>query len=503
MKKIIHLNDLISLRKINKNLTIGLAHGVFDLFHYGHLLHLKKAKEQCDILVVSVTSDKFVNKAPNRPYYNLKKRIEFLSSINLVDYVVASDYESAKEIIDNLKPNFYFKGSEYANYKKDFTGKISKEINLIKKYNGKVVFTNEPVLSSSYLINNFFSTLKEDLKEFIIKNKKKLNFEKVIKNYEFIKKQKVLVIGDSIIDEYIFSEALSKSPKEQIISVKQIDKEVYNGGILATVNHVSNFCENVTLVTLMGQGYSENKKYIKKINSNVRKKIFYEKNFKTIIKTRYLDNDNKKIFQKTNQDYFLMDKTIENKIMKYLKKNLKLFDQVIINDFGHGLLSDKIVNILQKKSKNLCINAQTNSANHGYNYISKYSKSFYISVDEPEARLATKKKFEKTSTLFNSLKKQINYKICSITFGKNGTRISDSNQSYFIPSISDRVIDTMGAGDAYFALTSIFSKFLKKDLLLLGLIGNVAGAIKIQYLGHRDFVNSKKFLGYLKTLLNI
>ena len=49
--KVTNFEDLTRLRKIFKNKKIGLAHGVFDLFHYGHLLHLEKAKSMCDILI--------------------------------------------------------------------------------------------------------------------------------------------------------------------------------------------------------------------------------------------------------------------------------------------------------------------------------------------------------------------------------------------------------------------------------------------------------------------
>ena len=234
-----------------------------------------------------------------------------------------------------------------------------------------------------------------------------------------------------------------------------------------------------------------------------QKKNFILSNNKTNIKTRYLDNDNKKIFQKTNNDFFLLDKKIENNILNYLKKNLSKFDQIIVNDFGHGLFTEKIIKTLTKFSNKLCVNVQTNSANNGYNFITKYKKAFYISVDEPEARLATRKRLQDVNTLFKILEKKINFNICSITLGKKGTKVYSKDKFTYIPSISERPIDTMGAGDAYFAISSLFSKYLKKNIITLGLIGNIAGALKIQYLGHRDYVQSKKLLGYLKTLLNI
>ena len=107
--------------------------GYFDLLHYGHILHLKKAKEQCDILIVSITSSEFVNKGPNRPYYSNKKRLEIMSSLEIVDFVILSNEKTAKTILGTLKPNFYFKGDEYEDISKDYTKNIIKEINVLKK----------------------------------------------------------------------------------------------------------------------------------------------------------------------------------------------------------------------------------------------------------------------------------------------------------------------------------------------------------------------------------
>ena len=67
------------LKKIKKKIV--LCHGVFDVIHAGHISHFKSAKKFGDILIVSVTGDKFVNKGFNRPIFNLNDRKKILSEL--------------------------------------------------------------------------------------------------------------------------------------------------------------------------------------------------------------------------------------------------------------------------------------------------------------------------------------------------------------------------------------------------------------------------------------
>ena len=93
-KKIILIDDLKKkLQKFGKK--ISLVHGVFDIFHIGHKRHFEVAKSMADILVVSLTTDRFVNKGPSRPIFNQDLRAEMISFFEVVDYVVLSNYESA------------------------------------------------------------------------------------------------------------------------------------------------------------------------------------------------------------------------------------------------------------------------------------------------------------------------------------------------------------------------------------------------------------------------
>ena len=85
---------------MKKNKKIVLCHGVFDLVHPGHLNYLKKAKQLGDILIVSVTSDKYVNKGPGRPVFDIHQRISFLADLKFVDKVYESKDYTAEKVIE-------------------------------------------------------------------------------------------------------------------------------------------------------------------------------------------------------------------------------------------------------------------------------------------------------------------------------------------------------------------------------------------------------------------
>ena len=176
MKNKIHnintLSKILKKKRENGN-KIVLCHGVFDLVHFGHIAHFKRSKSFGDILVVTITADKFVNKGPNRPYFSQDLRKNFLSNIDLIDYVSEVNSPSAIEAIRKLKPNFYSKGKEYKNLNKDITSKIKNEISELKKQNGKIVYTDDVTFSSSKILNDLEVLLSpQQLKE--VRNIKKM-----------------------------------------------------------------------------------------------------------------------------------------------------------------------------------------------------------------------------------------------------------------------------------------------------------------------------------------
>jgi rfaE bifunctional protein nucleotidyltransferase chain/domain len=123
-KKIYSLNTLaskISQLKSQGN-TIILCHGVFDLLHIGHIKYFEEAKSFGSTLIVTITPDRFVNKGSERPVFSEKYRAEAIAALGSVDYVSINEWPTAIETIKLIKPDYYVKGPDYKDYKKDVTG---------------------------------------------------------------------------------------------------------------------------------------------------------------------------------------------------------------------------------------------------------------------------------------------------------------------------------------------------------------------------------------------
>ena len=255
MKKIHTLDNLAKIvsKLKNKSKSVVLCHGVFDLLHVGHIKHLKKAKSLGDKLVVTITADRFVNKGPGKPLFNEKLRAEAIAALEMVDFVAINENSTAINTIKAIKPSIYCKGKDYINLKDDVTGEIKNELKELKKYNGKVVFTQELTFSSSRLINSETNFYSDKHKKNIKKIKQVYSFKNIKKTVEDFDKLKVLVIGETIIDQYNFCEAIGKSGKEPILVLKEINTENYLGGVLAIAKNLNEFSKNITILSMIGE----------------------------------------------------------------------------------------------------------------------------------------------------------------------------------------------------------------------------------------------------------
>lgn len=483
----------------HKEKTIVHCHGVFDQLHPGHIRHLEAAKHEGDVLVVTVTPDRFVNKGPGRPVFYEALRAESIAALECVDYVAINEWPTAVEAIMKLKPHIYVKGSDYIHRENDPTGGIYKEEEAVKSIGGRIHFTNELSFSSTELLNRSFSVYPEQARKFLEEFRSRYSANDIIQHLRDLGKMKVMVIGDAIIDEYHYCEPMGKSPKDSVITTRYLHEEAFAGGALAAANHIAGFCECVHLITLLGAENSREEFIQSHLRSNVKAKFFYHEDAPTPIKRRYIDPFLDKIFAVYYLNNSDLSPYYESEICNYIDANIQKYDVVLIADFGHGFIGPQIIELVCNKARFLAVTAQTNSANVGFNLITKYPRADYICLDSLELRLACHDKFGELKALVPRI--GLDCDNVAITRGNEGSLTYSSRDGFFeIPALTDRAMDRLGAGDAYLAVTTpcIASGY---PMELAGFIGNAVGALQVQIIGNKEPVEPSALFKFIKALL--
>jgi len=498
---------LDTLGKVVSNLkkqwkTIVHCHGVFDLMHPGHIMHFEAAKKQGDILVVTITQDQHVNKGLGRPVFTQDVRARTIAALSIVDYVSINTHESATEALLKIRPDVYAKGDEYADESKDITGGITSERVAIESIGGRLHLTSEPTFSSSELLNHHFNVLSPDIKKFVDKFKKKYSAADIIGKMKKLESLKVLVIGETIIDEYHYCSPMGKSAKESVVASKYLREESFAGGVLACANHAAGFVKTIRLLSCLGKSNSREDFIRAHLKSPVSPKFVYDESRPTIVKRRYVwDPFLVKLFEVVFLDEKPIPVQTEKQVLSILEKELPKYDLVIVTDYGHGFITPSIVKKLSEKSKFLAVNTQTNSANIGFNLITKYPRADYVCIDDPEMRLAHHDRFGDIRDLVKKTAKQLKAKYITVTRGHLGSLVYSSKNGFAeTPILSKEIVDRIGAGDAFIAITAPCVS-LGFSPELVGFIGNAVGALAVRIVGNRTPIESVPLMKFITAIL--
>ncbi|MEI6242173.1 MAG: PfkB family carbohydrate kinase [Chlamydiota bacterium] len=478
------------------------CHGVFDLLHPGHIRHFKEAKNQGDKLVVTVTPDRFVNKGPGRPAFQENLRLESLASLEQIDCVVLNETSDAVYAIEKIKPNVYVKGKEYADASKDVTGKIVAEAEAVEKWGGSIFYTDDIVFSSSSLLNQHFSNMPPKTVEFLQKMKTLYSSEEVLEKIESLSDRTVVVIGDAIIDEYQYVEPLGQSGKGTHMVASHLDKEVFLGGSLIIANHLAQFVKKVYLITALGDDCIHQDFIRSTLYPNVEPCFVYHSKA-TLAKKRYIlkdGNNLSKLFETYTSNTSLLEESQTEQVIQLLQEKEKNAHYVLACDFGNGFTNPQIVDAIGSISSFLALNTQTNGGNRGFNCITNYRKADFISLNEPELRLAAQDRSSRLEGIASDIMGFMNASCLSATKGVHGVFCMENENHFYIPPFVTNSIDRVGAGDSYFALTSLcLSKGF--PLLLSGFIGSVAAALNVQVVGNRESIQKTSLCKFITRLL--
>ncbi len=478
------------------------CHGVFDLLHVGHLRYFEEAKALGDVLVVTLTTDRHVNKGPHRPAFKEQLRAEVLAGLACVDFVAINPAPTAVEAIAQLKPDVYVKGPDYKDSSKDVTGKILDEEAAVRAVGGRIAFTSGEVFSSTSLINQHMSVLPADVQDYLSGFGKRHAIGEILGYLERARDLKVLLVGEPIIDEYTYCEAIGKSSKEPTMVVKRLSSEKFAGGILAAANHVANFCDHVGVLTQLGTEESHESFIESKLHPNIRRIFLHRERSPTIVKRRLVENY---FFLKLMEIYELNDDPLtpeeDDAVCRALLEHVPRYDLVIVIDFGHSMLSDRARRIMRERAAFLAVNAQCNAGNLGHHALSAYPGVDYMTATEREIRIESRDRHGGIHGLTTEAFGKLGCRRLAVTRGKNGCLCCEEGGGLTeIPAVANKIVDRIGAGDAFLSVSALFAA-QNAPMDVVGFAGNAAGALAVATVANRDPIDRVAYIRQIESLL--
>ncbi len=281
--------------------------------------------------------------------------------------------------------------------------------------------------------------------------------------FENARHMKVLVVGETIVDEFIDVSYEGQSMKS-ICPVFKLEgtKTIQQGGAQAIANHIYDFVDQVEVIT----------------NTN-----------NEIVKSRYVDISDKKKHVEINK--------FDIKNFPAIDIDTNKYDAVIVADFGHGFC-DKL-----KINDGFHLMCQTNSNNFGFNRISKWKahKKKSACIDLREASLQVNKKILEPTEL--EIKKIFNYELNSehlfVTTGKQGSTYTNGTMYANRKSFKTEIVDTIGAGDTFFAFASLCASLdADSDKLL---VPSLAASLSTTWLCNEKSVTKETLLKHAAKYL--
>ncbi|MBC8232351.1 adenylyltransferase/cytidyltransferase family protein [bacterium] len=475
------------------------CHGVFDLLHIGHIRYLQKAKNLGDVLIVTVTPDHYVNKGPHRPAFPEKLRVEAIAALDCVDYVAINEWPTAVETIELLKPDIYAKGAEYRERR---TPEIIREEAAVASVGAEIAFIEDITSSSSHLINKYLSPFPEEVDNYLIKLSQSYSPVEILRYIEQAHSLRVLVVGETIIDEYYYCHSMSESSKAPILAMQYLSHERFAGGAVAIATHFAGFCSEVGLVSMLGTENSEEEWIKKNLKKNVNAFFLHKTDSSTIVKRRYRESYfNLPVFEIYTMNDTPLTNSDNKKLCAQLQKMLLQYDIVVVADYGHTMLTEQAIHILCEDTRFLSVNTQANAGNRGYHTISKYPRADYVCLAEQELRLECRSRSGDIHPMLQEVAHKLGAARAVVTQGGHGCLCYNKETGFCeAPALATRVVDRVGAGDAFLAITSLCA-VQKAPMEILAFLGNLAGAEAVATVGHRESLERLSLRRHVESLL--
>jgi rfaE bifunctional protein kinase chain/domain/rfaE bifunctional protein nucleotidyltransferase chain/domain len=508
--KVCNFKRLLQLRSEarEQKRTVVQCHGCFDIVHPGHIQYLQFAKAQGDLLIVSVSADPQVNKGADRPLIPDDLRASSLAALECVDYVYVNPHPTAVELLTELQPDVYVKGREYM---RNNDPRFLAERDTVTAHGGRVVFSSGDVIySSSALIGGMSAATFNDEKLRRYLGQYDLGGKNLLQLVNDFRGQKVVVVGDYILDRYHFCEPAAVAAESPMLSLRQIRTEDYDGGAGVVALHLAGLGASPSLVTALGHDAESNVVAGRLKRRGVTVSALHSRK-DLPLKRRYLA-DLTKVLKIDEGGGSVLDSEAEQLLADRILRAAEDASAVIFADFGYGLITptllERVMPTLRKRVRILTADVSGMRSN-----LLCFKNVDLLCPTEREVREALHDFSTGINNIVYSLLSHTGAKQALITLGKQGLLVFDQYRprnadeswerklrSEYLPALATHAIDPLGCGDALLA-TATLALAAGGSVHAAAYLGSVAAAFEAQRIGNQPITAEDLLTGLSVTAL--
>jgi rfaE bifunctional protein kinase chain/domain/rfaE bifunctional protein nucleotidyltransferase chain/domain len=496
-RKILTLDELLYRRASARadGRRVVHCHGCFDIVHPGHIRHLKFARAQGDILLVSITGDAGVNKGTGRPLIPQELRAENLAELDCVDWVCISPHATAVELLELVRPDIYIKGREYET---NNDPRFKAERQSVEDHGGRVVFSSgDVVFSSTALIESLEASadpVHGRLAQLL--GRDELTAPRMAAQVGSFRGKRVVVVGETIVDTYVFCDRPDVAGESPVLTLRPLEYRQYDGGAAVIARHCAAMGASPVLVTALPADER---------GEHLRRRLGAEG-----IEVRSIDAEaampekqrflvgTQKVMKLDLVDPIVVDAQRQDELVALAEAAAgeRHTDAAIVADFGLGLLSRGVV-------RRLCRSLRPRAAILAGDVSGKRAslrelhEMDLLCPSEGELREAYRNFADGLPAVAWEMFQETGVGAAIVTMGPEGLiafqKLAQAAQSdgawvsrlrgEHVPALAAHAVDALGCGDALLA-TATLTLASGGTLLTAATLGSAAAAVQARRLGN-------------------
>ena len=468
-----------------------LTYGHFSTIHPGHIRYLKHACKQGDRLVVALVGDGVANQR-SRFQFSQLERAEGLALLPMVHAVVMLVDDELPQAVSLLQPSVMVLGKEFEHSSEPLICRAIAEMRgaakTVQFHAGDIHYASTELLSNS---ERELVEQRQDQYRLAC-SRQGLSLNKLLEGMQQWCSGNLIVLGDTIVDQYAACEAVGMSAEAPVVVVRELQKRNFIGGAAVVAAHIRNLGAQCQLLSVVGTDSTAELVHSELAERGIGDWLVSDPSRPTTFKKRYLV-DNQKLFRVSRLEDHCLDAEVEDQLIANLEHLAPAVNGIVVSDFVYGVVTDRLLERVRQLAArhNLMLFGDLQCSSQ-VGSVTRFREFSLLCPNEREARVALQDKDVGLELLSQRLIANTACERLVMKLGADGFIAYDRTdsgelRSQSFPALSVNPLDVTGAGDSLLAImaTGLASG---QEMMPTAALGSCMAALAVETMGNKPIM---------------